>query len=202
MKILTVFLCLLFVLVSGRTQAQKTKIFRAKIIHYDHSTVKGVVYDVIPEGVVLLDPKAVSAMSAREVRASVLTSQLPTFTVPFNEIESINIWRRRSSGRGFGLGYLASFVTLETGMATSVLSQGSRRGCDGTLQKPNLSDAFIGGSCAAPPGILVIGVASFLGGGIGSVVGAFPRKRLSFDTANQEGDARAKLEKYALLLQN
>jgi len=52
-----------------------------------------------------------------------------------------------------------------------------------------------------PPGILVIGVVSFIGGGIGSLVGAVASRQFILDPNNQEGDARKKLKKYALLLQ-
>jgi hypothetical protein len=47
----------------------------------------------------------------------------------------------------------------------------------------------------------VIGVVSFIGGGIGSLVGAVASRQFILDPNNQEGDARKKLKKYALLLQ-
>lgn len=192
MKRLTTSLCLL--MLAGTALAQKPKIFRTKVFHFDHSSVKGIVYDVNPQGIVLLDPKTVSAMSPRDIRESVLKNQLPTFTVPFDEVASMNIRRRRSSARGFGLGYLASFVTLETVMAASALSQDNGRGCGGSRQKLTLGDALISASCAAPPGILVMGVVSVVGGGIGSIIGAIPKKQIRFDPKNQEVDAREKLK--------
>ena len=180
--------------------AQKVKIYQTRIFHYDHSSIKGIVYDVSPQGVVLLDKKGVSALSAKAIREAVSNQQLPSFTVPYQEIRLLNIKRRRAAGRGFGLGYLASFVTLETMMAASILSS-DKTGCDGSRQKPTLGDALIGASCAAPPGILVIGVASFVGGGIGSLIGAIPVKQITLDSRNPEIDAREKLKKYALVLQ-
>ncbi len=200
MKRLATSLCLALLL-AGTVHAQKVKVFRTKVFHYDRSNVKGILYDVSPQGVVLLDSKAVSAMSARNIQEAILQGQLPSFVVPFDEIQSLNIRRRRSIGRGFGLGYLASFVTLETVMAASALSQSNGRGCDGSRQKLTLGDALVSASCAAPPGILVMGVVSVVGGGIGSIIGAIPKKQISLDPKNQEIDAREKLKKYALLLQ-
>ncbi len=198
MKILPLSLCLAMLSLSSTSLAQKVKIYKAKVTHYDWSATRGIVYDVSPQGVVLLDPKSVSAMSAKDIQGAVLNNQLPTFTIPFGEIQEMNIKRRGAAGRSFGLGYLASFVTLETIMAASILSQ-DKTGC--ARQKPTLGEALVGASCAAPPGILVIGVVSVLGGGIGSVIGTIASKHITLDPRNQEIDARRKLSKYVLLPQ-
>lgn len=200
MKNLSIFFCLLLVLLYSSTQAQKIKIYQAKVYHFDHSTTKGIVYDVSPQGIVFLDKKAISAMSAKNIQEALSNNQLPRFTVPFDGIHFMNIKRRRSSGRGFGIGYLASFVTLETIMAASILSQ-DNIGCAGLQQKVSLGDALIGASCAAPPGIFVIGIVSFVGGGLGSLIGSIPVKQISINSINPEMNAREKLKKYALLLQ-
>lgn len=201
MKKISVVLGLSMLLLSGTSQAQKVKIYRAKVFHYDRSSVTGIVYDVSPQGVVLLDSKAVSAMSARDIQEAVSKNQLPDFTVPFEEIREMNIRRRGAAGRSFGLGYLASFVTLETIMATNALAS-SGPGCDGSRKKVSVGEALIGASCAAPPGILVMAVVSVAGGGIGSFIGMISAKQIALDPNNQEGDARKKLKKYALLRQN
>jgi hypothetical protein len=200
MKNLPYFLCLVLAALSGAAQAQKVKIYQTRFYHYDQSSVKGIVYDVGPQGVVLLDKKAASALSAKAIRKAVSTDQLPRFTVPFQEIQRINIKRYKAAGKGFGLGYLASFVTLETSMIANTLSS-DKIGCDGTRQKPSFGEAVIGASCAAPPGILVFGIVSLVGGGIGSLIGSIPVKQLTLDSRNPETDAREKLGKYALLLQ-
>lgn len=200
MKKLPAFLCVTMLLLSASGQAQKLKIFHARVSHYDRSNVKGIVYDVSPQGVVLLDPKTVSAMSAKDIRDAVLQNQLPTFTIPFSELKEMSVRRRGAAGRSFGLGYLASFVTLETIMATNALSS-NKIGCDGSRKKVTVSQALIGASCAAPPGILVIGVVSIVGGGIGSLIGTIASKQINLDPKNQENDARKKLKKYALLRQ-
>jgi hypothetical protein len=200
MKNTPFFLCFAFVVLSGAVQAQKFKIYRAKVVHFDYSATKGIVYDVSPQGIVLLDSKVVSAMSTKEIQSAVLNDQLPQFTVPFREIQAVKIKRRGAAGKGFGLGYLASFVTLETIMAASVLSSGDKMGCDGSPRKATLSDALIGASCAAPPGILVFGIVSFVGGGIGSLIGSIPVREFNLDPHNPETDAREKLQKYALLM--
>ncbi|GHB68899.1 hypothetical protein [Persicitalea jodogahamensis] len=200
MKSVTLLACWLGVVFCGPAQAQKVKIFQAKVIHYDYSSIKGIVYDVSPQGLVMLDKKTVAAMSKKEVRQALLDNQLPTFVVPFQEIGQIAIRRLNSAGRGFGIGYLASFITLETSMVVSTLSDNSM-GCDGTQRKPTLGDAIIGASCAAPPGILVFGVVSLVGGGIGSLVGLIPRKQIQLNSIYPEEDARKKLGPYALALQ-
>lgn len=199
MKNISIFLCLLPVLLSGAAQAQKAKIYQAKVFHYDQSAIKGIVYDVSPQGIVLLDKKAVSALSAKDIREAILNNQLPSFTVPFEEIQRMNISRRKAAGKGFGIGYLASFITLETIMAASILSS-DKVGCDGSRDKASLYQALIGASCAAPPGIMFNGVASLIAGGIGSLVGSIPVKQISLDSQNPEEDARKKLKNYALLL--
>lgn len=200
MKNVSTLCCIFLLFLSGIAQAQKVKIFKAKVFHFDNSRSKGIVYDVSPQGVVLLDTKTVSAMSARSIREAISQNQLPSFTVPFTDLRLMNIKRRRAAGKGFGLGYLASFVTLETIMVANALSS-NKTGCDGSGQKPSFGDAVIGASCAAPPGILVFGVVSLVGGGLGSLIGSIPIKQISLNAENQEADAREKLTKYAIISQ-
>lgn len=199
MKNVTIFICLFLVLILKPVHAQKARIFQAKVVHFDYSAVKGILYGVSPQGVVLLDKKAVSAMSANDIHTSIENNQLPTFTVPFSEIQQIKIKRRGAAGKGFGLGYLASFVTLQTIMTANALSS-DKIGCDGSRQKASFGKAFVGASCAAPPGILVNGIAAFFGGGLGSLLGSIPVREITFDSRNPEDDAREKLKKYALVL--
>ncbi|MBU1822317.1 MAG: hypothetical protein KKG00_12515 [Bacteroidetes bacterium] len=201
MKNISIIFCLAIVLLATPSQAQKVKIYKARIFYFDQSTQKGVLYDVSPQGIVLLDTKTVSAMSAKDIQEAVLNSHLPSFIVPFEEVQRLHITRRRSAGKGFGIGYLASFITLETIMASIVLSFDDKTSCDGSPKKATLGDALIGASCAAPPGIFFNGIASLVGGGIGSLVGSIPVKQIRLDSQNPEMDARGKLKKYALLLQ-
>lgn len=200
MKNVATLCCIFLLFLSGMAQAQKVKIFKAKVFHFDNSRSKGIVYDVSPLGMVLLDTKTVSGMAAGSIREVISKNQLPSFTVPFNEVRLMNIKRRKSAGKGFGLGYLASFVTLETIMVVSNLSS-NRIDCDGSRQKMSFGDAVIGASCAAPPGILIIGIVSFVGGGFGSLIGSIPVKKISLNAENQEADAREKLTKYAIISQ-
>ena len=197
MKSLTICIWLALLLGGGTAHAQKTKIFQTRITHYDNSSTKGILYDVGPQGLIMLDAKTVSALSKKDVRSALLNNQLPTFVVPFQEIREISVRRWGAAGKGFGLGYLASFITLETVMAANALSS-PKMGCDGVRRKPSLGSALIGASCAAPPGIVGIAAVSFAGGGLGSLVSAISQKYLSLDPRQPEVDAREKLGRYAL----
>lgn len=157
--------------------------------------------NVSSQGGVLLDSKAVADMLAKDIQKAVLKIQLPDFIVSFEEIRDTNVRRRRAAGRSFGLGNLASFVTLETIMAANALASNGP-GCDGSRKKVSVGEALIGASCASPPGILVMAVVSVVGGGICSFIGMISAKQIALDPNNQENDARKKLKKYAILLQN
>ena len=162
---------------------KKIKLYRLAITQYNNSRVKGILYDVSEQGLVLISAKDFRDKPYHVISKALEEGQIQALKVTYDGVKTLNLRRKGSSGRGFAIGALGSFAI------TALLAVGTT--------------TFGGGcGCAGPPAVLVLPpIAGLLGGAIGSIAGLVPKKTIQLDPDRLYESADSNLREYSLVAQ-
>ncbi|MCE7042917.1 hypothetical protein [Dyadobacter sp. CY312] len=159
---------------------KKIKLHRLTVVQYDDSRVKGILYDVNEQGLVLVRAKDLTNIPFDLITKSINEGKIQVTNVPYGAAKILYVRRKGSSGRGFAIGALGSFAI------TALLAAGTAAFGDGC-------------GCAGPPAVLVLPpIAGLLGGAVGSIVGLAPKKTIRLDPDRFYESADSSLRKYSL----
>ena len=165
--------------------AKKLKRYRVKITHYDNSVTKGIIYDVMEDGIGLVSAESISYLLQSMIVKDVNKGKIQITRIPFNQIKNLMVRRKGSVGRSALIGSLGA-LALTTAITTAA-----------TLTKKE--DNHCG--CGIPAVLVLPPIAAFGGGLFGSIVGLFPKKTIVLDPNNSFESAQRKLYKYSIYTQ-
>lgn len=166
--------------------AKKLKRYRVKITHYDNSVTKGIIYDVMEDGIGLVSAESISYLLQNMIVKDVNKGKIQVTRIPFDQIKNLTVWRKGSVGRSALIGSLGALALTAaiTTAATVTKKKDNHCGCGGI------------------PAVIVFPPIAALGGGLfGSIVGLFPKKTIVLDPDNSFESAQRKLFKYPIYTQ-
>lgn len=184
-RLVCFLLILLTVVCSAEVSAQqkKIKVHRLTIVQRDSSRIKGILYDLNEQGMVLIKAKYLRDERFELVASRIEGGEMETIYVPYSSTETVFVRRKGAVGRWFGIGAASAFGI--TGLIT-------------------LGNTFFGKGCgcAGPPAVLVLPpAAAVLGGVAGVIVGLVPKKTIKLDSGRLHESAESRLRKYSLARQ-
>ena len=165
---------------------KRLRIFRVKIIHFDNSRTKGVLYEVSKDGIVLVRARHLLQIPRDEILKNISQELVPVMLIPFDRIKRVGLWRRKAVGRDFAIGAVGSM--LVAGAITMI---------DTNNHNNNSEHCGCG-----PPALLIIPpAAAILGGAVGAIVGLVPKKVVGLDPDRPFESAQEQLGNYSVSTQ-
>jgi|GEM_PF-6687931 len=181
------FLLIFFSGFTGDAFARKRlKVFRVKIIHYNNSHTKGILFDVKEDGMILAQSKDVVSMPQDLLIKRIKEGLIPLTHVPFDQVKKVGLWRRKAVGRNFAIGAVGSMAVA--GAITMV-----------GMEHNNSNDEHCG--CGPPVMLIIPPVMAILGGTVGVLIGVFPKKVVTLNPDKLFESARDQLGKYSIVTQ-
>ena len=183
------FLLIFFSGFTGDAFARKRrKVFRVKIIHYNNSHTKGILFDVKEDGIILAQAKDVGSVPQDLLIKRIKEGLIPVTHVPFEQVKKVGLWRRRAVGRNFAIGAAGSMVMVGAFVAID-------------SDNRNNKDDFHCGCGGPPAGLVLVPAAGILGGIAGVLVGILPKKVVMLNPDSPFESARGQLGKYSIITQ-
>lgn len=164
---------------------KRLRIFRVRIIHYDNSHTKGILYEVNKDGIVLGRAKDLLRMPNARIARSVQDGSVPVKLVAFDTVKKIHLWRRNAAGRNFAIGASSAMVATAAITTIDMNSHNNEEHC----------------GCGPPALLILPPAAAILGGTLGALFGLFPKKIVDLDPNRVFENAREQLEKYSVSTQ-